>query len=349
MVPCQVEREVSGGAYACWRHGELEDFTDWRDTDGNIINASDGGMICVDGVYHWYGMAFRPLPFASGGRGGQATTVGVVMYASEDLENWKYEGVILACSDDPTDDLYGPMRFERPKIIYNEKTGQYVLWCHYVRYPGDHGTERGTAEAGLAVCDTVNGNYRWQGSKRPIDDSGCVRDCTVFRDTDGSAYFIYDRHVGTGTLAEDRCQYIVKLTEDYLDFTKEQMRVDAARYREAPAVFCHEGFYYMITSGLTSWAFNQARYFRARSIWGPWEDMGDICEGDADHTTFHSQTSYVFRVEGTQALYIHMAERHNTRNFLKSSYIWLPVEFPGGGRLRLRYHREVPIPRRELP
>ena len=47
-------------------HGEINEFIDWLDTDGNIINASDGGVIFADGKYHWYGMAFRPLPMNGG-------------------------------------------------------------------------------------------------------------------------------------------------------------------------------------------------------------------------------------------------------------------------------------------
>ena len=47
-------------------HGEINEFIDWHDTDGNIINASDGGIIFANGKYHWYGMAFRNLPFLSG-------------------------------------------------------------------------------------------------------------------------------------------------------------------------------------------------------------------------------------------------------------------------------------------
>ena len=47
-------------------HGEINEFIEWRDTDGNIINASDGGIIFANGKYHWYGMALRPLPMASG-------------------------------------------------------------------------------------------------------------------------------------------------------------------------------------------------------------------------------------------------------------------------------------------
>ena len=50
-----------------FKHGELDEFVPWHDEEGEIINASDGGMIYVDGVYHWYGLALRPLPFAGDG------------------------------------------------------------------------------------------------------------------------------------------------------------------------------------------------------------------------------------------------------------------------------------------
>lgn len=321
-----------------FHHGELTEFVQWRDTDGNIINASDGGIIFAEGKYHWYGQALRPLSSNWKGRGGQSTTTGVVMYESEDLLNWKYEGVILACTDDPDSQLRAPMRFERPKIVYNEKTKQYVLWCHYVKYPGDHEFEEGTGDAGVAVCDKVNGQYRWLGYSRPVDNDGMVRDCTVYKDRDGSAYFVYDRqHM---VEQDNRCLYIVKLSNDYLSFTSEYRRIDVAYRREAAAIVYHDGYYYMLTSGLTSWRFNQAKYFRAKELMGPWEDMGDPCVGDDTHTTFHSQSTYIFKVEGTEDLYIHMAERHNTENFLYCSYIWLPVHFHEDHSLDLRYQKE---------
>lgn len=316
-------------------NGELEEYVPWYDEDGNIINASDGGVIFAEGRYHWYGMALRPLPSGAEGKGGQSTTTGVVMYESQDLYHWRYEGVILSCSMDPASDLYPPMRFERPKITYNEKTGKYVLWCHYVKYPGDHGFTEGTGEAGAAVCDRVNGRYTWLGYTRPIDEKGLVRDCTVFKDKDGSAYFVYDRQVD-----EDRCLHIVKLSEDYLSFTSQYRRLDATYRREAAALVYYDGYYYMVTSALTSWRANQAKYFRARELFGPWEDMGDPCVGDDTHTTFRSQSTYIFKVEGTEDMYIHMAERHNTDNFERCSYIWLPVTFGEGHVLSLRYRKQ---------
>ena len=318
-------------------HGKVGEFVDWLDTDGNVINASDGGVIFADGRYHWYGQAFRPRGMAYGGEGGQVTDVGVVMYVSDDLYNWEYEGVILACGDG---ELKAPMRFERPKIIYNEKTGKYVLWCHYVEYPGDHGFEIGKGEAGVAVCDMVNGSYEWLGHTRPIDSDGVVRDLSLYKDDDGTAYLIYDRDISLIKKA-DRCQYIVRLSDDYLTVTDEYRRIEPTYRREAAAIVKRGGYYFMITSDMTSWDFNAAKYYRAKSLYGPWEDMGDPCVGD-DGTTFASQTSAIFKVENSD-VFIHMSERHNTENFLRSSYIWLPIDFHDDGRLSISYKEEWKI------
>ncbi len=324
-----------------WINGDFHEFVDWHDTDGNIINASDGGIIYADGKYHWYGQALRDLPYSGDGRkNGGVGTVGVVMYESDDLLNWRYEGVILACSDDPESELYAPMRFERPKIIYNEKTKQYVLWCHYVGYPGAHGFEVGKGEAGVAVCDKVNGTYRWLGHTRPIDDSGVVRDCTLFKDQDGSAYFVYDRDISTPEDKLNRCLHIVKLTDDYLSWTKEYKRIDLAFQREAPAIVFSDGYYYMITSGLTGWDYNEAKYFRTQDLMGEWEDMGDPCINDTEHTTFCTQTTAIFGVEGLKNCYIHMAERHNQQSFLHCSYVWLPLQIKPDHTLSISYLKE---------
>ena len=270
-----------------FRNGKLDEFVDIYDTDGRVVNASDGGIIFADGKYHLYGQALRDLPEGYRGAGGQVTETGVVMYCSEDLVKWEYEGVVLSCEEG---ELRAPMRFERPKIIYNEKTGRYVLWCHYVEYPGGHGFEKGKGEIGVAVSDSVNGCYRWLGHFRPIDDDGVVRDRTLYKDSDGTAYLIFDRDISLIEKA-NRCLYIVKLSEDYLSCTDEYRRIDPAYRREA-AILYHGGYYYMI----------------------PRE-----CRDEAS-TTFNSQTSYVFSPDGGES-FIHVSERHNTKSFLHCSYI----------------------------
>lgn len=317
-------------------HGKVDEFVQWYDEDGDIINASDGGILYEDGVYHWYGMALRALPDGRGGASGGASTEGIVMYASTDLHHWKKEGVILALSDDPTSPLYAPMRVERPKILKCPNTGKYVLWCHYTAYPGDQSDLPGKSEAGIAVSDKINGPYTFLGCTRPIDDRGIVKDSTLYQDKDGSAYFIYDRKY----TMEDCCLHVVKLSDDYLSCTDTWVKVEPAMRREAAAILYHDGYYFMVTSGRTGWEFNQAKYFRATSMLGPWEDMGDPCVGDEDHKTFHSQSTYAFHLAGQPDKWIVMLERHNTQNFLHCSYIWLPVTFHEDHTISLHYQEK---------
>ncbi len=67
------------------------------------------------GLANIYGLALRPLPAANGTAGGQKTTVGVVMYCSDDLYNWAYEGVILPCSSDPSSNYMPPCALSAPR------------------------------------------------------------------------------------------------------------------------------------------------------------------------------------------------------------------------------------------
>lgn len=320
-----------------FKHGKSTEFIDWLDDEGRVINASDGGIIFAEGRYYWYGQAMRPIGFGLGGTGGQVTDTGVNMYSSADLKSWRYEGVILSVKNDESSPLLPPLRFERPKIIYNEKTKKYVLWCHYIKHPGDHTFLEGGGEALVAVSDRVTGPYEVVNILRPIDNGGMVRDCTLFKDNDGKAYFIYDRDE-TFDLAT-RCIHIVKLSDDYLSPTDEYKRIGEAYRREAPAVIYRGGYYYMITSDMTAWEANKAKYFRAKSLLGEWEDMGDPYIGDEEGNSFLSQTTYAFKIEGEDR-YIHMAERHNKENFLHCSYIWLPIEFDSRGGLSIKYYED---------
>ena len=119
----------------------------WKDTDGNVINAHGGGIIFYKGKYYWYG-EHRPSS-------GFTTQVGVTCYSSADLRNWKYEGVALAVSDEVGSDIEKGCIIERPKVIYNQKTGKFVMWFHLEL----KGKGYGPARAGVAISDTPVGPY----------------------------------------------------------------------------------------------------------------------------------------------------------------------------------------------
>jgi len=323
--------------YTQFTNGEVTEHVAWLDTSGNLINAHDGGILFADGKYHWYGMALRPLPVSNGLDGGQKTTAGVVMYSSSDLYNWSYEGVVLACSTDPANPLYGPMRFERPKIVYNGATKQYVMWFHYVGYPGDHGTRIGSGDAGVAVSSKINGPYAFKGYSRPIDADGVVRDFTLFQDDDGAAYFIYDRDVRQPGPGFGRVLHIVKLNGDYLGFSSNFYKIANAASREAPVMVKHGGFYYMITSAETGWKNNAANYYRSEKIMGPYTELGNPAAGPDSDLTFNAQGTFAFPVQGRKDEVLFMAERHITARMTDSSYLFLPIRFTSASTLVVPY------------
>ena len=130
---------------------ELRQADLWTDTDGNPINAHGGGILYHDGIYYWYGECKGPNTYRSPGVEWECYRTeagGVTCYSSHDLENWKFEGVVL--KPDTTDllsDIHPTMVIERPKVLYNDKTGKFVMWMHIDNYTYN------AARAGVAVAD----------------------------------------------------------------------------------------------------------------------------------------------------------------------------------------------------
>ena len=79
--------------------------------------------------------------------------VGVHCYSSKDLYNWKDEGIALSVSDDESSPIVKGCILERPKVIFNKKTGKYVMWFHLE----PKGAGYSGAQSGVAVSDKVTG------------------------------------------------------------------------------------------------------------------------------------------------------------------------------------------------
>ena len=93
------------------------------------------------------------------GEAGNAAQVGVRVYSSRDLSNWRDEGVALNVTADPTSEIAKGCILERPKVIYNRKTRKFVMWFHLE----PAGQSYGAARSGVAVADRVRGPYRYLG------------------------------------------------------------------------------------------------------------------------------------------------------------------------------------------
>lgn len=325
----------------------------WKDTDGIHINAHGGGIVFMDGVYYWYG------EHKTAGRGGNTAQEGVRCYSSKDLYNWKNEGIVLKVEKNPDSEITKGCIIERPKVIFNKKTRKYVMWFHLELKNQGYDAAR----AAVAISDTPKGPFKYIKSIRPnktmwpmeFDDklksasigenqlkswtpewleaikNGMLvrrdfekgqmsRDMTVYVDDDDKAYLIYS--------SEDNLTlHIAELSDDYLSFTGKWTRMEPAGHNEAPAIFKKDGIYYMITSGCTGWDPNAARSFRSKSIWGPWEVLGNPCIGKGASLTFHSQSTFILPVQGKKDQFIFMADRWKPDNPIDGTYVWLPIKF----------------------
>lgn len=228
----------------------------WLDVHGDTINAHGGNILYYNKTYYWFGE-----------KRGVHASLGVNVYSSKDLYNWKPEGLALAHSEDSTSDIAWGGIMERPKVIYNKKSQNFVMWFHVeVRGQGYR-----VAKVGVAVSKKITGPYRFVRSFRP--NGNMSRDMTLFVDTDNKAYEIYSSR-------ENYDLRIVQLTDDYQNVTTKDSLLFTS-HREAPAVFRDNNKYYMITSGCTGWAPNEASLHVADSLFGDWTLMGNPMRGPA--------------------------------------------------------------------
>ena len=343
---------------------EIRPGQEWPDRKGEHINAHGGGLLFHEGKYYWYGEN-RPAR-------GFTTEVGVEVYSSSDLMNWEDEGVALAVSDEAGHDIERGCIMERPKVVRNPKTGKFVMLFHLEL----KGQGYAAARVGFAESDSPVGPFRFIRSLRPnagkwpvdfsrrdirkakklkesdykewwtpewreaireglllardVPGGQMSRDMTVYVDDDGKAYHIYSAE-------ENLTLNIAELTDDYLDYTGRYVRVAPGGQNEAPAIFKRDGVYWMVTSGCTGWAPNEARMFKATSLWGPWEQLPSPFVGKDAKKSFHTQGTYIFKVEGTEDGFLFMADRWNPRSLKNSRHIWLPIDFEADGTPVIRW------------
>ena len=328
---------------------------DWKDNSGISINAHGGGITYSDGKYWWFG------EHKIGGEAGNHAMVGVHCYSSENLYSWKDEGIALkVIRNQPGHDIQEGCVIERPKVIYNKKSGKFVMWFHLE----GTGSSYSTAKSGVAISDHIAGPYKYLYSlrscpgswpvnaaflkDRPVDKTalrikysgGSVnkhpdslnlvkrdfetgqmeRDMTLFVDEDGKAYHIFSSK-------ENSTLHIAELTDDYTNHSGKYARVFPGRFNEAPAIFKRNGKYFLISSNCNGWNPTDARSAVASSIMGPWEELGNPCRGRDSALTFHSQGTCILPVQGKTDAFIFMADRWNPANAIDGRYIWLPVNF----------------------
>ncbi len=322
--------------YTSFRPGK-----EWLDTDGKKIHAHGGSIIYVDGTYYWYGENKE----RSDGKNG-VWTWGVRMYASEDLYNWRDLGLIIEPNLTEEASSLNPytQMLDRPHIIYNRRTKKYVCWMKVMHFDGtqtetvmtadcitslnpytqmldrphiiyNRRTKKyvcwmkvmhfdGTQTETVMTADCIRGPYEMvREGLRPLNMSAGDFDLAVAED--GKAYYYFER-VHSETICAD-------LTEDYTDVTGYYSthfpHTHPPYVREATAHMERNGKHYLFTSGTTGYMPNSTEAAIADTWHGPYTVLGNPHAEDDSNTSFHSQISCIFKVEGTKDLYIACADR----------------------------------------
>lgn len=327
------------------------------DTDGNQINCHGGGLLTVDSVTYWYGELRPHKGFVS---------ESVSCYSTTDFKNWKNEGIMIKAEAEDGPFAKGCI-IERPKVVYNQPTGKYVMWFHH-ELPGQG---YAAAHAGMAVSDSPTGpftfvksgrvnpgiyplnlnaeqrevkydidSYEWWTPEwreavsngmlclKDVPGGQMCRDMTVFVDDDGKAYHIYSSE-------ENLTLNIAELTDDYQGHTGRYIRISPAGHNEAPTMVKNGGKYWMITSGCTGWDPNMARLLTADSIMGEWTQLDvNPCLGEGADKTFGSQGTWIGQI-GDRCYFL--SDQWRPRHLADSRNYWLPITFTDEGQPRISW------------
>lgn len=344
------------------KQGVIRNYGLWPDNNGIHINAHGGCVISHAGRYWWYGEHK-----VHGEAGNRAHGTAVHVYSSSDLINWRDEGAALTCAADEWSDICDDCIVERPKVLFCQKTGKFVMHFHLELKcwkPYYH-----ASRTGIAVSDVPQGPFRYLYGLRPnaglwpqdANPAQCndaeiaaarSRKHTSGRGPEKRLMTVnllaegYDAGQATQDLTmfvdDDGVAYqisasegnstlqIAELTDDYLGFTGRYWRMAEKDWTEAPAVCHYGGWYYLIGSGCTGWKPNAARLYRARKVTGPWERMDNPCRGT---NTLNGLTADV--TWGCQSAYIlkvaggHIAmfDVWNPQDASDGRYVWLPIDF----------------------
>lgn len=286
------------GSTLCCDAAVIASGIPWYDNKGDIVNAHGACIVEDNGKYYlfgeWKSDESNAFP-------------GFSCYSSDNLADWKFERVVLPMQKDG---IMGPERVgERVKVMKCPKTGKYMMYMH------SDNLGYNDPYTAVAMCDSINGEYRMVGplmfNGKPVKRW----DMGAFQDTDGKGYILI--HHGP----------VYQLSEDYLTVEKEVANVPDCG--ESPAMFKKNGLYYLLYSNLTSWEKNDNFYFTAPSIEGPWTKRGLFCpEGTM---TYNTQTTFVFPLKvGNDTIPMFMGDRWSyPRQASAATYVWQPLKVNG--------------------
>lgn len=237
----------------------------------------------------------------------------VVTVNNQLANHYSYNPLPDHCGKYQIADMPAGYRTERQHVIYNESTREWVMWAHY------EASGYGLAQALVAHSTSECGPYTIVKTFRPLGRE--IRDDYVWKDTDGTAYFLAASRKNGG--ANDTMA-IFRLTDDYLDVDESAGTTWAfeGQYREAPVVVKQGDIYFLLTSAAAGWFPSPGAYATATSMLGPWSPLAPL--GNA--STFGGQNAGMRQIIGTDATANILVLDHLGGSTARDDgALWLPV------------------------
>ena len=249
------------------------------DTAGDPIQAHGGAILhsASNGDANWYWFGEDKTGETTSGH-----FIGVNCYRSPDFSAWEPVGHVLTRKADTN--ISSDSIVERPKVLYNAKNDEYVMWFH------NDNSSYCAAMVGVATSKIIDGAYSWKDSFKPFGNDS--RDMTVWKDPDdGSVYLIFATN-GNADLE------IASLDGDYYNVS-EGLYTFSNVYWEAPRVFKIDGTYYLLYSRQDGWTPTDDYYMTAKSMSGPWSEPTLLAPADA--YTYLTQNAYDITIDGSES------------------------------------------------
>ena len=305
-IPVAAQNAGDGSGWVCIENGQL-----WKTEEGETVQAHAPGFVWLNGLWYMVGEDRS-----------HSWNPDVNLYSSPDLVHWKFEKKII--QNGVTDERLGRSRMiERAKLLHCRKTGQFVVWCHW------ESRDYRASEAACFVCDSIDGDYQLVWSGRPLGIKS--RDCNVFVDHDGTAYFI-------STTNENQDLGLFRLSDDYLSVV-EHTRLFPGERREAPAIVRIADRYFMFSSACTGWAPNQCKLSYTQDLKSGWSPLTNI----GDDKAYRTQAAAILEVHGTkQTTYLYVGDRWMDPDLPNTKTIVFPISFEDT-RCHFDYHQRFHI------
>lgn len=307
-MTAQTKSQKTTSEWVTIQNGQL-----WRSTTGDVVQAHAPGFLRVSDI--WY---------MCGEDRSRQWNPDVNLYSSADLKTWKFEKKIIQ-NGVTTSELGRTRMIERPKLLYNAKTGKYLVWCHY------ESRNYGASEAACFESDSVNGIYKYVWSGRPLGVKS--RDCNVFQDSDGTAYFI-------STTEENQHLGLFRLSDDYHEAV-EHTQLFSFQRREAPAIIkLPDGRYFMFNSACSGWEPNQCKWSTTMDLKDGWTRLANV----GNSIAYDTQAAAILEIKGTKTTtYLYVGDRWQDPGLAESKTIIFPVTFQNDSTPHLEYRERFDI------